>query len=333
MRPASSPYPPASVVDAPPPAVIDAVIDAARNAAPATLVLVVETAGSTYAQAGGMALFGPGDARTGWLSGGCLEPAIARRAADAGVTQRMGWMEIDTRDDDALLSGAALGCRGRLRLALLPLAAMPDVDAPLQAWRAGRAGLRVSLAGEGVVAIAAGAVRREWRLPTTAPDWDAATAWSLASAPPPELLLCGGGPETPMLLPLLRRLGWRTTLVERRARWTALGALADRHRRDAVDAVLAGSAGFDAALLMHHNFELDLDALIALAPAPVPFVGLLGPVRRREDLFRVVPEALHAALRPRLQSPVGLDLGGRGADAIALSIAAQLQAWRHGRAP
>ena len=84
---------------------------------------------------------------------------------------------------------------------------------------------------------------------------------------------------------------------------------------------------------MHHNFELDLEALLALAPVPVPFVGLLGPVRRREDLFRVLPEALHASLRPRLQSPVGLDLGGRGADAIALSIAAQLQAWWHGRTP
>ena len=38
-------------------------------------------------------------------------------------------------------------------------------------------------------------------------------------------------------------------------------------------------------------------------------------------------------LVPRLRSPVGLRLGGQGPEAIALSIAAQLQAWRHGETP
>ena len=46
---------------------------------------------------------------------------------------------------------------------------------------------------------------------------------------------------------------------------------------------------FDAALVMHHNFEMDREALYALAAGELPFVGLLGPVRRREDLFRVLP--------------------------------------------
>jgi xanthine dehydrogenase accessory factor len=51
-------------------------------------------------------------------------------------------------------------------------------------------------------------------------------------------------------------------------------------------------------------------------------------VRRREDLFRVLPLAAREALLPRLRSPVGLKLGGQGPEAIALSIAAQLQAQR-----
>ena len=57
---------------------------------------------------------------------------------------------------------------------------------------------------------------------------------------------------------------------------------------------------------------------------------LLGPVRRREDLFRVLPRDARDALLPRLRSPIGLKLGGTGPEAIALSIAAQLQAWRCG---
>jgi xanthine dehydrogenase accessory factor len=86
----------------------------------------------------------------------------------------------------------------------------------------------------------------------------------------------------------------------------------------------------EVALVMHHNFELDREALQALATSPIGFVGLLGPVRRRDDLFRVLPADAREALLPRLHSPVGLHLGGSGPEAIALSIAAQLQRHLHG---
>ena len=82
---------------------------------------------------------------------------------------------------------------------------------------------------------------------------------------------------------------------------------------------------------MHHNFERDRDTLEALAGSTIPFIGLLGPRRRRDDLFRLLSADQAESLQPRLHSPVGLDLGGRGAEAIALSIAAQLQMLRHGK--
>lgn len=310
-----------------------AVCEAARDGGPATLVLVLETDGSTYAGAGAMALFGPGETQLGWLSGGCLEPEIARRAAEVAASGRIGWMEIDTRDDAALMSGSALGCRGRLRLALLPVTQLPGVQAPLQAWLDGEGDVHWRIGRTGTVELETGALKQAWTLDADAPAWTSADTWSLTSAARPQLLLCGGGPETPLLLPLLRDLGWRTTLVETRARWQPLAALADRHRADGVAASLSDGPAYDAALVMHHNFELDLDALDALSATQVPFVGLLGPRRRCEDLFRLLTTAPHAALRARLHSPIGLDLGGRGAEAIALSIAAQLQAWRHGRHP
>ena len=313
--------------------VVAAVRDAAGAGDPATLALVLETDGSTYAGAGAMALFGPGDTQLGWLSGGCLEPEIARRAAEVAADGRIGWMEIDTRDDEALMSGSALGCRGRLRLALLPVAQLTGVQAPLQAWLDGKGDMQWSIERGGAVTLEAGTQAQAWCLDAAAPDWRSAGTWSLSCAARPQLLLCGGGPETPLLLPLLRDLGWRTTLVETRARWQPLVALADTHRADGVAAALVDGPSYDAALVMHHNFELDLDALDALSATPVPFVGLLGPRRRCEDLFRLLTTAPHAALRARLHSPIGLDLGGRGAEAIALSIAAQLQAWRHGRRP
>ena len=76
---------------------------------------------------------------------------------------------------------------------------------------------------------------------------------------------------------------------------------------------------------MNHHFELDARALQALAAASIPYLGLLGPVARRDELLAEIGDALGARLRDRLHAPVGLPLGGEGAEAIAIAIAAELQ--------
>lgn len=292
------------------------------------LALVLETAGSTYAGVGAMAVF-DADAQAGWLSGGCLEPELARCAQRAQAAGRIEWLEIDTRDDADLLSGSALGCRGRLRLALLPLRLLPGAGAVLQAWLDGGVRLEREVAGDGSVALRTGRRGACWRLPAAAIPWPAAGgAWRLPLPRPPEALLFGAGPETATLLRLLRDTGWRTRIAERRPRWRGVGADADVMLELTPDAALQAAARPDAALVMHHDFERDREALAALAATDIAFIGLLGPPRRRDDLFRLLTPAQRAALAPRLHAPVGLDLGGRGPEAIALSIAAQLQAWR-----
>lgn len=316
-------------------AVLEAAIEAIDAGDPAALALVIETEGSTYVGVGAMALFGAAAGQVGWLSGGCLEPEIERRAQEAAATSSVGWIEIDTRDDEDLLSGSALGCRGRLRIALLPLRALPGFEAVARVWSHDGSALDIDLDLSGALVTKAGDTLRSWRLPSRAPDWPSAQAeaWSIRLDPPPTVIVLGAGPETPMLLPLLRGMGWMTTLAERRQRWLAHGAGADRGIDATPIAALQQASGFDAALVMHHNFELDREALSALADSAIPFIGLLGPVRRREDLFRLLTPTQRTSLSARLRSPIGLKLGGTGPQAIALSIAAQLQAYRHGEEP
>lgn len=298
---------------------------------PAALAVVVDTEGSTYVGAGAMALFGALEGQVGWLSGGCLEPEIEKRARSAAAETRIEWMDIDTRDDEDLIGGSALGCRGRLRLALLPLANLQGWPGIVQAWRQGRGSLRLSVSTTGDVCAGVGGLERQWRADSEQPDELHASprTWDLTVPAPPAVLVFGAGPETPILLPLLRSLGWMTTLVERRARWLGEAHHADALLEACLPAALSMSGQpFDAALVMNHNFEMDREALLALAESQVPFVGLLGPHRRRDDLFRVLPPAARQALLPRLRSPIGLKLGGQGPEAIALSIAAQLQMHR-----
>lgn len=312
--------------------VLEASALAAQRGDAATLALVLETDGSTYVRAGATALFGPGDAQQGWLSGGCLEPAIAERAAAAAAHARLEWLELDTRDDADLLAGSALGCRGRLRLALLPLRAMSGWEALVARWVAQSDALILTVSSRGLRAQL-GAHALDWTLEAAACPWTSETgSWDLPFAPLARVALFGAGPESEPLLPTLRRLDWKTVLIERRARWQAQATHAD------VALALAPGDALQhpdvrvahAALVMHHHFEFDREALEALAASAIPFIGLLGPRRRRDDLFMLLPAPAREALLPRLHSPIGLHLGGEGADAIALSIAAQLQTYRHG---
>lgn len=334
-------------------AVVERLGVAIQHDAGAVLGLVVATEGSTYAKAGAALLLGGPQARHGWISGGCLEPALDADAIDAAQRGVARLVALDTRADADLFFGSRLGCRGLLHVALLPVAQLQPLMPLLQAWSAGQgplvlrlshAGLHVGIDDEarhnGIVeqhrvgsSPTSGAVigiADEMFIPL---HWDASTLPDAAQADtiatvrwpaPPRLLLFGAGPETPVLLPWLRQLGWMVDLVERRARWRDALALAD----GAIETTPAQAPlrnDYAAALVMNHDFELDRDALEAIAATPTPFVGLLGPPARRDDLLALLPADARAALAGRLHAPVGLELGGRGAEAIALSIVAQLQ--------
>jgi xanthine dehydrogenase accessory factor len=80
---------------------------------------------------------------------------------------------------------------------------------------------------------------------------------------------------------------------------------------------------------MSHHLPSDLSYFRALAQAPVPYVGLLGPAPRREKLLSDLGDSAQR-LRTRLHAPVGLALGGRSPESIALSIVAEIHAFVHG---
>ena len=75
---------------------------------------------------------------------------------------------------------------------------------------------------------------------------------------------------------------------------------------------------------MTHHLVSDRDYLAQLAETEIAYIGLLGPAGRRNRLLEDLG-AIAKKLEGRLYGPAGLDIGGRGPSAIALSIVAQLQ--------
>jgi xanthine/CO dehydrogenase XdhC/CoxF family maturation factor len=82
---------------------------------------------------------------------------------------------------------------------------------------------------------------------------------------------------------------------------------------------------------MSHHLDSDLAYLAALAGREaIRYVGLLGPAPRRNRLMDSLGP-MAAQLAGRLHAPVGLDIGARTPEAIALAAAAELHAYFAGR--
>ena len=93
--------------------------------------------------------------------------------------------------------------------------------------------------------------------------------------------------------------------------------------------MLFRSRQFTAAVVMSHHLPSDLEYLRALSASSLAYIGLLGPPARREKLLSELGADLQS-LRPRLHAPVGLNLGGRTPEAIALAIVAEIHAFIRG---
>src|SRR6185312_12216692 len=118
------------------------------------------------------------------------------------------------------------------------------------------------------------------------------------------------------------RLDWKVTLADHRPAYAVSAHFPTAERVvHATAQQLADTldlAQFSAAVIMSHHLVSDLAYLRALARTPLGYVGLLGPAARRDRLLAQLTEEEAGALRPRLHAPVGLPLGGRAPESVAL---------------
>jgi xanthine/CO dehydrogenase XdhC/CoxF family maturation factor len=81
---------------------------------------------------------------------------------------------------------------------------------------------------------------------------------------------------------------------------------------------------------MSHHLTSDQTYLEALAHSTVPYVGLLGPAPRRTRLMREIGDKAQQ-FADRLYGPIGLDIGAKTPETIALAIVSEIQAVLSGR--
>jgi len=313
------------------------------------LVTLVRVEGSSYRRPSARLLTSSvGAGHAGTISGGCLESEVIRRARwiarENAVVERYATAFDDTADIPF-----GLGCGGTVEL-LFEGIAQPEGVALMRAMAASLEGRestvvsflpgegstlrRVIFDGTGEVIFASPALNQHKidcaRGLSPGKEYEGRFVESLQA--PQRLFVLGAGEDAKPLVEIASLLGWTVIVADGRAN---LATAARFPRADQV-AVLPAAGEHDldigpkdAVILMTHSYEQDRSLLASLLPIAPRYLGLLGSRHRSSILIAESAAMLGRTVEScceRIFAPVGMNLGGDGPEAIALSIVAEVQA-------
>lgn len=298
--------------------------------------------------------------------GGCVDARVIEEAGGVVARGQPVLLAMSLGDEDAMALG--MTCGGTVEVLIEPVDAADPTDPVASAQRlveaetaGGRAvalvapltggvarlvvrddGSTVGTLGlpalDAAAAAAAGAVIQGGRtgvyaLPTPAGD---ARIYIERHTPPLTLAIFGATHVAMPLVALARVLGLRTIVADGREHF------ATRERFPDADELLVGmpseiaermSLGASSlVVLLAHDYKYDLPVLRTVLATPAAYVGVLGSTRRGRALLQFLAEdGIPADQLARVRVPVGLDIGARTPEEIALSVLAEALAVLRGR--
>ena len=131
--------------------------------------------------------------------------------------------------------------------------------------------------------------------------------------------------------PLLVNVGFSVTVVDARDEWARESRFpgARCHHGEVDDEALQAVDPRGACLVMTHDHQLDQRAIAWALKRDFAFVGGVGSRAKAERTRqRLATRGVSEANCARVRMPLGLDIGARLPHEIAVSIAAEMVAWR-----
>ncbi len=321
---------------------------------------VVTTQGSTPREVGAKMVIRASGETAGTIGGGCGEAEAWQAAMDAleDGRRRMltldltgdismdtemvcgGLMEVfvdlwDGRDLD-VLQAAERAMKESGRFAVLTPLVTDDSRPHGLILRDGRAvgGLGDQSLDAGVTSQALEALREG--ISRTIPGTDTRPAVFIdVQVAPPTLLIAGGGHIAVPLVRMGAMLGFRVVVLDDRS------IFANEERFPDADEVIAAPFGETLAsypldgrtyvVLMTRGHAHDLECLTQVIDKSVAYVGMIGSQRRVRGVLGLVRDkGLPEELLARVHAPIGLDIGARTPEEIAVSVIAEVVQARRG---
>lgn len=297
----------------------------------------------------------------GSVSGGCVEGAVVEAALEVLADGIPRLLQFGVSDETAWSVG--LSCGGQIEIFVEPWPDEPEspfgqsADCVRRKRLTGLAtllgaspGAHLHLSADGPGAGSLGSPERDGALHSQSRDLllslrstridlaDGSEVFVDIVPPPRKLVIVGAVHTAVALVSLARALGFQTLVVDPR------GVFASPERFAHADRLIAEwpeeaflEIGLDeatAVAVLSHDLKLDVPALKLALASPAPYVGVLGSKKTHaKRLAALREEGVADEDLARIHSPIGLDLGGRSPEEIALAILAEIVAVLNGRPP
>lgn len=156
-----------------------------------------------------------------------------------------------------------------------------------------------------------------------------------AQAPRPRLVAVGAGHVTIPLVAMAAAAGYETVVVDPRRAFAAAERFphADRLLAEWPDKALpaVGLHRATAVAALSHDLKIDVPALRLALKSPAGYIGALGSRKTQAKRAAALrEEGFTDADLARIHNPIGLPLGGRRPEEIAVAILAEIVAAEHG---
>ncbi|MFC9910698.1 XdhC family protein [Streptomyces sp. NPDC059862] len=334
--------------------------------APFGLATVVAVSRSAPRDPGAAMAVGPDDEVVGSVSGGCVEGAVFELAQEVVASGEAQLETFGYSDDDAFAVG--LTCGGEITVLVRPVTPERDpsfgavaesvaagrpvtvatvIDGPaprgatLAVWpdqvsgTLGASGLDVAVTADARGELALGATGVRHYGPHGERREDTVSVFLHSFAPPPRMLVFGAIDYAAAVARIGDFLGYRVTVCDARP----VFATAKRFPPGVEVVVdwphryLRGTETDERTVIcvLTHDPKFDVPLLEEALRRPAEYIGAMGSRRTHDEREKRLTEAgLTPRELSRLRSPVGLDLGARTPEEVAVSVAAEIVALRWG---
>jgi len=260
----------------------------------------------------------------GSVSNGCIEGAVFEEAQEVLASGRAKQVEYGVADDVAFEVG--LACGGHIEVFIQP--ATEVHDRALVLLGAERPFVLTTDLRGGATDL----VEQEPEAELPSRDRD---RFVEPFARPAHLVIIGAIHIAIPLHRLAKVMGYRVTVVDARAqfataeRFPEADELLVRWPDEALGAMTIDRS--TAVVVLTHDPKFDMPALRAVLPTRAGYIGAIGSRKTNANRFDALrAEGFTDEQLARVHGPIGLDLGGRGAEETALGIMAEVTATRYG---
>jgi len=304
---------------------------------------VVRTMGSSPQQVGAKMFVSSGGSMVGSVSGGCIEGAVFGACQEAMQTGQARLLHFGVADELAWSVG--LACGGTIDVFVEPLGELIHAERPLATATVTRGpsaiGARLVIEADGSCRGSLGDAALDAAVREIAGELLAhglsrevelsgrgVSVFIESFGPPPRLVMVGGVHIAVALTQMARVLGFHTVVVDMRQSFVNQERLrlADELILAWPDEALEGRLDRRSyVVVLTHDPKIDDPALRVALRSPASYIGALGSATTHaRRLERLRAEGFSDADLARIHGPIGLPIGARTPEEIAVSILAEI---------